>query len=49
VVHVVRKPEGDPATSEAMIRWAAINTMIRRITRGKPAERTPRGTIEYVT
>jgi transposase len=46
---LARDYERDPAVSEAMIRWAAINTMIRRITRGKPAERTPRGTIEYVT
>jgi transposase len=28
--------EGDPAVSEAMIRWAAINTITRRIARGGP-------------
>jgi hypothetical protein len=28
-----------PATSETMIRWAAINGMVRRLTRGRPAAR----------
>jgi transposase len=46
---LARDYERDPAVSEAMIRWAAINTMVRRIVRGKPAARAPRGTIEYVT
>jgi transposase len=46
---LARDYERAPAISEAMIRWAAINTMARRITRGKPATRTPRGTIEYIT
>jgi transposase len=46
---LARDYERDPAISEAMIRWAAINTMTRRLARGKAAVRTPRGTIEYVT
>ena len=46
---LARDYERAPAIAEAMIRWAAINTMARRITRGKPATRTPRGTIEYIT
>jgi transposase len=45
---LARDYERDPAVSEAMIRWAAINTMARRIARGQPATRTPRGTIEYI-
>ena len=28
--------ERDPTASEAFIRWAAINTMIRRLDRGRP-------------
>src|ERR1700754_4236448 len=35
----------DPAMSEAMIRWAAINTMTRRIARGGPATRQQRRAI----
>jgi transposase len=46
---LARDYERAPAVSEAMIRWAAINTMARRITRGTPATRMPRGTIEYIT
>jgi transposase len=34
---LARDYERDPALSEAMIRWAAINTMTRRIARGGPA------------
>jgi transposase len=34
--------ERDPTTSEAMIRWAAINTMTSRIARGEPATRQQR-------
>ena len=45
---LARDYERNPAISEAMIRWAAINTMTRRLARGKAAVRTPRGTIEYV-
>ncbi|WP_239314170.1 IS5 family transposase [Plantactinospora mayteni] len=41
---LARDYERDPATSEAMIRWAAINTMTRRLTRGAPAARQQRRT-----
>jgi hypothetical protein len=37
-----RDYERHPATSEAMIRWAAINTMARRIARGRPGTRQQR-------
>jgi hypothetical protein len=33
---LARDYERDPALSEAMIRWAAINTMTRGIARGDP-------------
>jgi len=36
---LARDYERDPSISEAMIRWAAINTMTRRIARGGPATR----------
>jgi transposase len=39
---LARDYERDPALSEAMIRWAAINTMTRRIARGGPATRQRR-------
>jgi transposase len=35
----------DPAVSEAMIRWAAIDTITRRIARGHPATRQQRRTL----
>ena len=35
---LARDYERDPAVSEAMIRWAAINTISRRIARGGPAD-----------
>src|SRR5262245_37718468 len=41
---LVRDYERDPAPSEAMIRWAAINTMTRRIARGGPAHQAGSGT-----
>lgn len=41
--------ERDPATSEAMIRWAAINGMLRRLTRGQPATRQARRTFDWTT
>ena len=41
---LARDYERDPAVSEAMIRWAAINTMTRRIARGHPATRQRRRT-----
>nr|WP_231974580.1 IS5 family transposase [Pseudonocardia sp. HH130630-07] len=39
---LARDYERHPATSEAMIRWAAINTMTRRLARGGPATRQQR-------
>ena len=39
---LARDYERDPAVSEAFIRWAAINTMIRRLDRGRAAKRQPR-------
>jgi transposase len=39
---LARDYERDPAISEAMIRWAAINTMTRRLARGRPASRQQR-------
>lgn len=39
---LARDYERDLATSEAMIRWAAINTITRRIARGGPATRQQR-------
>jgi transposase len=39
---LARDYERDPAVSEAFIRWAAINTMIRRLDRGRPATRQTR-------
>jgi hypothetical protein len=41
---LARDDERDPAISEAMIRWAAINTITRRIARGGPATRQQRRT-----
>jgi transposase len=43
---LARDYERDPAVSEAMIRWAAINTITRRIARGGPATRQQRRTFE---
>ncbi|GAA1329152.1 IS5 family transposase [Pseudonocardia xinjiangensis] len=39
---LARDYERDPAVSEAMIRWAAISTITRRIARGTPATRQAR-------
>lgn len=36
---LARDYERHPTTSEAMIRWAAINTMVRRLARGGPVTR----------
>jgi transposase len=41
---LARDYERDPANSEAMIRWAAINTITRRLARGGPATRQQRRT-----
>jgi len=43
-----RDYERDPAMSEAVIRWAAINTITRRIARGGPAIRQQRRTSRTV-
>jgi hypothetical protein len=39
---LARDYERNPANSEAMIRWAAISTMARRIARGTEATRQAR-------
>ncbi|WP_414706247.1 transposase [Pseudonocardia sp. HH130629-09] len=39
---LARDYERHPTTAEAMIRWAAINTITRRIARGEPARRQQR-------
>jgi transposase len=36
---LVRDYERRPPTSEEMIRWAMISTLLRRVTRGRPAQR----------
>ena len=41
---LARDYERQPEVSEAIIRWAAINGMLRRITRGQPAHRQRRRT-----
>jgi transposase len=46
---LARDYERHPATSEAMIRWAAINTITRRIARGGPAIRQQRRTLSTTT
>lgn len=44
---LARDYERDPAHSEAMIRWAAINTMTRRLARGRPSTRPGPRPLEY--
>jgi transposase len=46
---LARDYERHTATSEAMIRWAAINTITRRIARGGPAVRQQRRTFPTAT
>jgi transposase len=46
---LARDYERDPAISEAMIRWAAINTITRRIARGAPATRQQRRTFAAIS
>ncbi|HEY3260859.1 MAG TPA: hypothetical protein VGJ95_11440, partial [Pseudonocardiaceae bacterium] len=41
---LARDYERDPATSEAMIRWAAINTMTSRIAEANPPHGNNAGT-----
>jgi transposase len=43
---LARDYERDPAMSEAIIRWAAINQMLRRVARGGPARRQQRRTFD---
>ena len=43
---LARDYERHPATSEAMIRWAAISMTTRRLTRRRPATRQPRRTFD---
>jgi transposase len=45
---LARDYERDPALSEAMIRWAAINTMTRRLAHGALATRQQRRTFQPV-
>jgi transposase len=44
---LARDYERHPEVSEAVIRWAAINGMLRRITRGHPARRQLRRTFTW--
>ena len=43
---LARDYERDPAVSEALIRWAAINQMVRRLARSGPARRRQRHTFD---
>ncbi len=43
---LARDYERDPEVSEEMIRWASISQMLRRITRGRPAHRQQRRTLQ---
>ncbi|GIG93080.1 hypothetical protein Pen02_80160 [Plantactinospora endophytica] len=44
---LARDYERHPEVSEAIIRWAAINGILRRITRGEPAHRQLRRTFTW--
>ena len=44
---LARDYERQPQVAEALIRWAAIAGMARRITRGQPARRQPRRTFTW--
>lgn len=46
---LARDYERDPALSEAMIRWAAINTMTRRLARGALATQRQRRTLQQAS
>jgi transposase len=46
---LARDYERDPAVSNAMIRWAAINTMTRRLARGGTTTRPQRRVFETIT
>ena len=43
---LARDYERDPEVSEELIRWAAINQMLRRVARGNPAARQQRRTLQ---
>jgi len=45
---LARDYERHPEHSEVMIRWAAINTMTRRLARGRPATRPGPQPLEYI-
>jgi transposase len=45
---LARDYERHPEISEAMIRWAAIGLLVRRLARGQPAQRPGRRPLEYV-
>ena len=45
---LARDYERHPEISEAMIRWAAIDLLVRRLARGRPAQRPGRRPLEYV-
>ncbi|GEL17220.1 DDE transposase [Pseudonocardia asaccharolytica DSM 44247 = NBRC 16224] len=45
---LARDYERHPEISEAMIRWAAIDLLVRRLARGQPAQRPGRRPLEYV-
>jgi hypothetical protein len=45
---LARDYERQPEVSEAIIRWAAIAGMARRITRGHPARRQTRRTFTWL-
>jgi transposase len=44
---LARDYERHPEISEAVVRWAAINGMLRRVTRGHPARRQRRRTFTW--
>jgi transposase len=46
---LARDYERHPSVSEAMIRWAAINTITRRMARGGPATRQQRRTFPAIS
>lgn len=46
---LVRDYERHPGHIRNMIRWAAINAMVRRLTRGRPAARQRAWTLQDLT
>jgi hypothetical protein len=45
---LARDYERRPQISEAMIRWAAIGLLVRRLTRGQPAQRPGPHPLEHI-